>query len=749
MYHFKTLFSFNFLYQEEEKFAKINTMDFKNKLNEKQYLAVTSSSQYLRIIAGAGSGKTRVLTYRIAYLISEEGYRPGEVLAITFTNKVAKEMRERTKELLPDYDLSFLQIQTFHAWCAFFLRREIRLLGFPSHFQILDDDDQTLLIKNIAEELGYKRSDEIVKKALSYIGTHKTYGRLPSDLKDVKAESKVLLEFFKKYEEKKNLMFSLDFDDLLIYAINILASNPEIREKYSRYYRSILVDEFQDTNDLQFKLLTLLASSRTSIYVVGDPDQTIYTWRGANQKIILEIEKYFAPLETIILNENYRSTSNILKGANLLIDFNKERVKKDLFTNNDQGDDILLKALDTKYSEARFVVNKIKELNQLTKSNNLKRYAILYRSSYLSLPFENLLTENRLSYKVYGGTKFYARKEIKDVLSYFKLLMNHSDDISFERIINVPRRKIGKISIADLKAAASSNSLSLYDFILNSHTLEHSIRGGIISTLYELIKKMEVVERKIKENLEAYSEVLHNFLIDIGYIKYLSDDEDNEERILNVKALIDEIRNFNKQNDGAPFSEYLQNVTLLSAQDDIDDSNSVTLMTVHTAKGLEYDYVFVVGMNEGVFPNARATLQRGYEGLEEERRLAYVAFTRAKVALFVSYNRDYNYSTKTYGTPSNFIKEAQIKEPFTYTHTVKDKVSSLYDQIFGQKEVKAATTLNEKNNIIWKVGDHCHHTNFGDGVIIEVNGDILDVNFENFGLKKMLGTHKFLSKKED
>ena len=421
-------------------------MNYKDELNEKQYEAVTSKAQYLRIIAGAGSGKTRVLTYRIAYLIDKMDVRPYNILAITFTNKVAKEMKERTMKLLPDVNLNGLSISTFHSLCARFLRSEISELGFPSNFFIMDDTDSLALIKDIGETFGYKRTDEVNKDAFNFIKNQKCYGKLPSDCENIIRGHELYLRFFKEYERRKNELYQLDFDDLIIYTIKILETDEDVRRKWIDHFRYILVDEFQDTNDLQFKLLVLLSDETTNVYVVGDPDQTIYTWRGANQKIIMNFEKTYHPLTTIALEENYRSTPNILKISNQLISHNPGRFEKNLFTKLPKGKDVTLKEFPSPFAEARYVANTITEIKLRHREAKYSDIAVLFRSAYLTQKLENVLVSQKIPYKVYGSLKFYQRAEVKDCLAYFKILINEDDDISFERIIKLKRKKIRLLS---------------------------------------------------------------------------------------------------------------------------------------------------------------------------------------------------------------------------------------------------------------------------------------------------------------
>ncbi len=753
-----------------KKWYTFKVMNYLEELNDKQYEAVSAKDKYLRIIAGAGSGKTRVLTYRISYLIDVMHVRPSEILAITFTNKVAKEMKERTLNLLPDFNLDGLTISTFHSWCARFLRSEIQVLGFPRNYIIYDDDDQLRLIKEIGVRLGFKKSDEMNKSALNFISRQKTIGNLPSDVikgsfKDSKVET-ILMDYFRLYEQAKNEAYALDFDDLLIYTLKILKDFPEICDKYSRRYHDILIDEFQDTNDLQFKLLTKLVGPYTNLYVVGDPDQTIYTWRGANQKIILDIDKIYTPMRSIVLNENYRSTNEILKVANKLISNNKERVPKDLFTNKTGGKKVSLKCLDNSILEANFVASTIDKIVEDNKAE-YKDIAVLYRSSYLSLKIENALTTRRIPYNVYGGLKFYSRKEIKDCLAYFRLLINPKDDVSFDRIINVPKRGFGEKTIGIIKLEAMNNNLSCLEYVEHIDEYSSELKEKTISTLRKLAKQIADTRAKIIDNQEAYSEVLDGFLKDIGYYEYLSSLEDEDSALENVKALIDDIRNYLKAHEDSTFDEYLQNVTLLTSQDDIDSSNKVSLMTVHTAKGLEYDYVFVIGLSEGVFPNQRAINERSNTGLEEERRLAYVAFTRAKKELYLTLNRDYNYTSKCSNIPSQFLKEAGIELPGLNVDSIglssNSESRNIYRYDFGkfktgsglviEKEKPRIQTssnfmdLNTGNNIKWKVGDTAIHKTFGEGKVTNVENDIITVDFYDFGTKKLLGSHKSLSKK--
>ena len=605
-------------------------MDFKKELNEKQYEAVTTDLPHVRVVAGAGSGKTRVLTYRIAFLLSEMKVDPWKILAITFTNKVANEMRERVIKLVPSSS-KYLTIKTFHSFAAYFLRQEIHVLGFPSTFTILDEEDQTKLIKDIAAEMGYKRTDPIVKKAVNYIGNKKLKEQYPDDVvieREFFEGEKTCLEIYTRYEEVKNNMLCLDFDDLLLKTNIILENNPDIRFKWRNKIDHILVDEFQDTNDTEYKLLTLLMRPDCTLYVVGDPDQTIYTWRGANQKIILGLKDKFPDIETIILDRNYRSTQTILNSANKLISHNKMRVEKNLYTENGVGQPIVVKSCSSSRSEADYVARQINRLVSVD-GYSYNDIAILYRSNYITQEFEQSFTANHIPYRIYGGQKFYQRREIKDVIAYFNLIVNIKDDLSFERIMNVPRRGIGETSINTLKREARDLGLSMYEYIKCIDSHESQAPRKSINALKSMIIIIDKTRENVEKNEEAFVKPLEDMLASFDYYNYLLKEDDGDERCENVRALFEDLRHYLQVNPEASFSNYLQNIALLSSQDEMITGSFVSMMTVHTAKGLEYPIVFIVRVNDGVFPHIRSQIESGYLGLEEERRLFYVAMTRA------------------------------------------------------------------------------------------------------------------------
>ena len=730
-------------------------MDYRTLLNEQQYKAVSTDSQYVRVVAGAGSGKTRTLTYRISYLIGEKGFRPSSILAITFTNKAASEMKQRAISLVPQAKTT-LSISTFHSFCARFLRQEIDLLGFSNDFQIIDDEDQLQMIKDIAVANGFKKKDPIVKYALNFISHQKCIGNYPEDVSlnsHCLDEDKTSLKFYSIYEDQKDLMGKLDFDDLLLKTIQVLSSSKSTRDKWRNKYSNILIDEFQDTNDIQFKLVKLLMGEHTNLYVVGDPDQTIYTWRGANQNIILQFESTFRNAETIILNENYRSTQNILNAANKLISFNKKRVPKDLFTSNIKGDKVEFVSSISREAEARNVAHKIEIYSRLDPNFSYKDVAILYRAAYLTLPIEKEFMQRRLPYVIYGGIKFFQRKEIKDILAYFNLIYNKKDDLSFKRIINVPKRDIGEKTISVLEAEKQQAGLSFFEYIERIKEFDTELRTKNILALTNLINAIKDVKNKLNDNLEAYPSVLQKFIEDIGYYDYLKNDEDGEDRIDNVQTLFDDILTYVKNNPDSTFQSYLENAMLQTSQDEIKDGDFISLMTVHVAKGLEFKYVFVIGLNQGVFPSDRTTIESGEDGLEEERRLCYVAFTRAKQKLHVSCNRSYSYVLGCEGIQSQFVKESGIstqERPYVNSNqSIFNNFSSTIKPASKQTSKQEAVTKSQQTNGItdWKVGDLVNHEKFGKGVVIEVvDQTIVKINFDKEGVKSILSSHRMLTR---
>ena len=691
--------------------------DYLKILNDKQLEAVTTSSQYVRIIAGAGSGKTRVLTTRIVYLIKNWGIDPRKIMAITFTNKATNEMRSRINEQLTE-EAGKIHISTIHSFCVTVLRQDIKHLGYPTNFTILDVDDQKSILKEAYKFLGIDSKKYNTNGVLEYIANMKyaLYSGEDAITSAINPFEKGKAEIYDFYLKRQHEMYALDFDDLLLWTVRLFKIHSEIREKWQRKFQYILVDEFQDIDNTQYELIRLLTTENTSLYVVGDPDQTIYTWRGANINIIMNFESDFRPCNTIILNRNYRSTRNILGAANSLIKFNRNRVKKDLYTENVDGEMIVhYKALN-EIEEANYVVSTILELNR--KGYDYNDTAILYRSNYISRAFEKALMDMKLPYVIYGGVRFYERMEIKDALSYLRML-TAGDDLSFKRIINVPKRGIGNKTVDSILEYARENRITMYEACKQ---LQFPTRTQ--KTIDELVNSFE--KWKQSANDMKLEDVLQMILEESGYKTMLetSDDSKDIDRIENLKELINDLHDFSETHPDASLDEYLQTVSLYTDIQSDKEGKFVSLMTVHAAKGLEFKNVFVVGLSDGVFPSERS-MEEGLKGLEEERRLAYVAFTRAKENLFLTESGGYNYATSTSKESSRFLEE--VDEVFikpTGKAVVEEKTYN--PGMFNREFVSSS----RRPKVKMKPGDIVVHDDFGEGVVISVNGNFGDIAFE-------------------
>jgi len=728
-------------------------MDLKKELNKKQHEAVTSDAQYLRIIAGAGSGKTRVLTYRIVHLIENLGVPSERILGITFTNKAATEMKERVVKLLPFVNPRMIKLSTFHAFCARFLREEISYFsGYSSTFIIYDEDDQKRLVKDVAVARGHEKRDEIIKVARDYISQHKASGKTPEDI-NIKFErfigEKEALAIWKDYESRKVAMNALDFDDLMNKALVILTESATIRKKWQARFDHILVDEFQDTNDIQFLLINKLMAKTTSLYVVGDPDQTIYTWRGANDEIMLGLDKKFK-VETVILNENYRSTQSILNAANKLIVNNSNRIKKDLFTSNSLGDEVELYCADDSPKEANWIVQKIISMKAASRDFSYRDVVILIRANYLSLNFEKEFMRMQIPYQIFGGFKFFQRKEIKDVLAYFRLLMTDKDDISFGRIANTPRRGMST-SLDALKVYALKNDYSLIEAVRFGDEPPLSARSKDFLNL--LISHIDQAREQLQLGERDLGGILEEYIIGTGLIEFFKEEKDEDKRETiqdNIQTLFEDIDDFVKKNPESNFADYLENTALMSASDEVANVEKVTLMTVHMAKGLEYDFVFVAGLNQGVFPNQRALDEGGEKALEEERRLCYVAFTRAKKSLFLTYNLGYSPILRRESSPSKFLEDAGFAAKIKrYSNNLPNK-NFISKYHVDDDDGYAPDVIYETNDTAndWQVGDKVRHSFFGDGKVAAVQklSKSIDIYFASVGIKRISSAFKGLSK---
>ena len=705
-------------------------------LNDKQKEAVIDDSKHLRIIAGAGSGKTRVLTMRIAYLIEQKHINPKNVLAITFTNKAANEMKNRISEMLGEAgDGAF--ISTIHSLCVRILKEEIGVFGYPRNFTIVDGDDQKTILKEAYKEFNIDKKDLSYGSALDYIANCK-YEELSYEkaMDQAYGEKKLVdkANVYKYYDERLKSLYALDFDDLILFTVRLFKLHKDILKKWSSKFIYIHVDEFQDIDKTQYELIKLLSSTHDNVYVVGDPDQTIYTWRGADVNIIVNFDKDFKNTKTIILNQNYRSTNNILEGANSLIKYNKSRVPKDLFSENGDGDKIVHKTLPDETSEAYYVVSCIQSL--LKQGYEYNDIAILYRSNYLSREVEKVFIENRIPYVIYGGIRFYERMEVKDILSYLRLIVT-GDDLAFQRVINQPKRGIGQKSIDTIFSLAKDNNISMYEVV----------KQGLFAKNQSVLESFVDMVERWKSSLDGkpLEEVLTDVFEQSGYRSVL--EKENEiERIENVKSLIDDIKDYQETYPGSTLADYLSMISLYTDKANTDGSASVSLMTIHASKGLEFKVVFVVGLSEGIFPSERTMLEQ--KGVEEERRLAYVAYTRAKEKLTLTDTSSFSYVVNSAKTTSRFVNEVDEKyiehldKPVVKQQSVFDvpfttKISS----IEPKKEAPRRPSRYRKSDVVI-------HKIFGEGVVVKCDGDFVTVAFSYpHGIKTIKADHPSIRKK--
>ncbi len=681
-------------------------MDLLKGLNERQREAVTIEGGPVLVIAGAGSGKTRVLTHRVAYLIGVKGVPPHRIFVATFTNKAADEMKERIKNLI-GADIRDLWIGTFHSLCARILRQEIEKLGiYTRYFTILDRDDQKKVLKETLGDIGKEGSklESLVEK----ISRYKT-GLLIT-------EDQFFLTIYKHYSKKLMEYNALDFDDLLILPLKIFNEFPEVLEYYSTKFKHILVDEYQDTNHEQYLLIKALSRIHQNVFVVGDEDQSIYSFRGADIQNILNFEKDFPDCKVIKLEQNYRSTQKILYAASTVIRNNRYRIGKNLWTLNPPGENLVIIETNDEDEEAEKVVEIIKSLKR-----PLGDFLILYRINAQSRALESALQKSGINYKIVGGIKFYERKEIKDILSYLKFLVNPKDSLSLERIINIPPRGIGQETLKILKDRSMELDLPLFE-VIKSHK-ELDLNPRIHNALDNFVTLIETLMSKVSE-LSAYEMV--SFLVDeIHYYDYLLrsyDPEKAQEKIENVKELMGEIRKFSEEN-ARTLTDY---VLMVSLRSDIDEYNAspdfVTLMTVHNAKGLEFPVVIITGLEESIFPHFRS--KDNPIELEEERRLFHVALTRAKEKVYITYAKS-RYLRRGYLEPSRFIYELP-----------EDVVDFV-----GKSEVETIIEkyhFKEKKRGEFEPGDLVHHQIFGMGKVVEVYEDKIKVNFFKVGLKTLV-----------
>lgn len=721
-------------------------------MNSEQSEAVRTTEGPLLIMAGAGSGKTRVLTHRIAYLLDENDVSPYNILAITFTNKAAKEMKARVEHLVGE-EAQVIWMSTFHSMCVRILRRDADRIGIERNFTIIDPTDQKSVIKDVlkSENIDSKRFEP--RMFIGAISNLKNELKTPEDAQKEANDfhSQMVATVYKGYQRQLSRNEALDFDDLIMTTINLFERVPETLEYYQNKFQYIHVDEYQDTNKAQYTLVKLLANKFKNLCVVGDSDQSIYGWRGADIQNILSFEEDYPEAKTIFLEQNYRSTKNILNAANEVIKHNSERKPKGLWTANSGGDKIQYYEAMTERDEAEYVVKEI--MKHQRSGKKYSEMAILYRTNAQSRVLEETFMKSNIPYTMVGGQKFYDRKEIKDLLSYLRVIANSNDDISLQRIINVPKRGIGPSSVEKIQTYALQNNISMFDALA-----EVDFIGLSKKVTQECISFYEMIQNLIKEQefLEI-SEIVDEVLQKSGYRDML----DREQSIESRSRLenLDEFMSVPKDyEENTPLEEqslinFLTDLSLVADIDEADTQNGVTLMTMHSAKGLEFPIVFIMGMEESLFPHIRAIKSEDDHEMEEERRICYVAITRAEELLYIT-----NATTRMLfgrsqsNMPSRFLKE--IPEDLLDSHTGQ-KRQTIYPKSQPKRGFSKRTTSTKKqvSSSDWKVGDKVMHKAWGEGMVSNVNeknGSVeLDIIFKSEGPKRLLAQFAPITKKED
>lgn len=691
-------------------------------LNKEQQEAVITTEGPLLVIAGAGSGKTKVLTTRIAHLIKNIGVDPSNILAITFTNKAAKEMKERVVNLLGPIAYQ-IQISTFHSFGLSVVRDNYELLGYKKEFTILDSDDSLLIVKRILKDMNLDSKIYNPRAIRNRISSAKNEMILPDELERFSAcdfDEKVV-EVYRKYQEKLESNNSLDFDDLLLKPIELFNDHIEVLNEYQERFKYILIDEYQDTNEVQYTLTKLLSKKNKNICVVGDESQSIYAFRGSNYRNILNFEKDYKNAKIILLEQNYRSTKTILNAANDVIKNNKQRKEKNLWTDNEIGDKIIYhKSLDEK-EESSYVTGQI---NELIKSGaSLNDIVVLYRTNAQSRNIEEAMLRESIPYKVIGSFYFYNRKEIKDLIAYLKLIYNNDDDVSLTRIINSPKRGIGAKTLEQLNIKASVLGTSLYNVIDSGKELKFKELIESLKQQSEVLSLTELVDVVLeKSGLKAELESEASL--------------EAEARLENLEEFKSITKNFEERNGIISLSDFLSEISLVAdIEEHKDRDNVITLMTIHSAKGLEFKYVFVIGMEEGIFPHSRSL--NNEDELEEERRLCYVAITRAKKKLWlVSAKRRVLYGLDNMNPTSRFIKEIG-----------DDYIEKEEPQNLFSFKATFSSSNNINSDVDYKPGDKLIHTTFGEGVVVSVEKSVINIAFPHpVGIKTIMKGHKSIRK---
>ena len=718
-------------------------MEFLNDLNTRQREAVTSTEGRIRVIAGAGTGKTKALTYRYAYIVNELGIDPANILCLTFTNKAAQEMRNRIASFVHSGDYNDF-VCTIDGFCVKMLRRDIYRLGFPKDFRILDEEDSKAVAKACMDELGIKRTEKTVKDFLAgisaakdlndYIDTYMLPGSCPpaaaagAGAADNAASPAAPASCMAAYTRRQMKDYALDFDDIENFAIYLLENFPEVKDYWQGQLNYIMVDEAQDCNADNWEIIEKLAARHHNLFVVGDPDQCIYEWRGARPSRFVD----FASDKDIVLDENYRSTPNILDIANCVISNNINRIPKTLFTLAADGLKVVHYHGKTEKEEAEWIVGQIKRL--VEEGGKLSAIAILYRSSYLSGVLEQELLAEHIPYAIWGGTRFYERKEIKDALSYLRLVADENDDLAFRRVINVPARGLGKKFLADLE---DSGEPSLMQALRNYCSSGRSGRNAAGASAF-----LEIIDSARSVAGESGISDFMNFLLDKSGLKKLYREDQDEDRLENIDELVKSMRFYEESHEGLEISlsDYLQDIALYSNADYRKESDTVKMMTIHQAKGLEFPHVFITGLSEGIFPSMRTIREYKKNGEEEERRLMYVAVTRAEKGLYLTESEGYNQSTRMNKYPSRFLAEIKQTLLVSEGHAVpeslwkgtKNLIHILDEENYGtaagfisEKTGDADEFAGERDEYAspFRIGDIVSHKIFGYGEILSASKD--------------------------
>lgn len=739
-------------------------------LNDKQKEAVLHFEGPLLILAGAGSGKTRVLTHRIAYLIEEHQVPPYHILALTFTNKAANEMRERVNNII-EYGAGSIWVSTFHSTCVRILRRFIDHLGYDNAFTIYDSDDQKSLMKDICKQLNIDTKKYKERTFLNAISSAKDQLKTPEQYADEVAKEynkKIFGWVYKEYQKRLKQNNALDFDDLIMLTVQLFRQNAEILNHYQERFPFILVDEYQDTNTAQFTLLSLLASRYQNLCVVGDDDQSIYRFRGANIHNILNFEKIFPATKVIRLEQNYRSTKNILAAASGVIKHNSMRKEKTLWTTAEAGAPISYGRYDNEYEEAQGIAADIHR--QVKDGMSYSDFAILYRTNAQSRVFEEKLIYEGIPYRIIGAVNFYARKEIKDILCYLKTINNSADDIAIKRIINIPRRGIGQTTIGRISDYAFSQEMPFYEALRRVDEIPGCTRAS--AKIHSFVSLIEHFRMKLRGEMYSLEDMTQELLDVTGYVRELEAEDTDEAngRIENIESLMNKIVQYEEDNNGGTLNDLLEDIALVADIDTVsDDAEQVLLMTLHSAKGLEFPNVYICGMEETIFPGASAVFGDDPSELEEERRLCYVGITRAmKKLTLTSANQRMRNGEMNFNRPSRFINEiprhlvkqtygAVLKpetesKPTEFSRTkaslyTKDRKNPFANNPYIQKGMGSASPAGAPD---YQVGDRVSHTKFGQGIVRSLtkltNDYEVVIEFDGFGQRKLRSSFAKLTK---